>query len=138
MSAGEAAQAIFPSMAKALQKFLKVTRQQPRHTLAAILDHLTVSLRYGLSPKAFLEPYLTARPVYQSEMERTTSIQAWSLVSDVLVTRSIEEGMSFMLRQGEVSLLCTIYRVPHFLITEEIIDPKANKFVFKLNSETSV
>jgi vang-like len=44
----------------------------------------------------------------------------------------------FQLRQGDVSLLCRISNLPHFNITEEIIEPKSNKFVLRLSSETSV
>ncbi|RWS28497.1 vang-like protein 2 [Leptotrombidium deliense] len=43
-----------------------------------------------------------------------------------------------MLRQGDVSLLVTVHSIPHLNVTEEIIDPKSNKFVFRMNSETSV
>jgi vang-like len=44
----------------------------------------------------------------------------------------------FQLRQGDVSLLVFVRKTPHFNLTEEVLDPKTNKFVLKLNSETSV
>lgn len=137
MDPQEAAQAIFPSMARALQKFLKITRQQPRHTMKEIIDHLSIYLAYDLSPKSFLEKYFTTRPVFQNDKE-TDSSQTWSLICDVLLSRSIENGTIFMLRQDDISLLVTVHSFPHFNITEEIIDAKSNKFVFRLNSETSV
>jgi hypothetical protein len=59
MDPSEAAQAIFPSMARALQKYLRVTRQQPRYTVEGILAHLATCLGNDMSPKAFLEKYLT-------------------------------------------------------------------------------
>ena len=66
-------------------------------------------------------------------------IQSWSLVCDVLLSRGIEEGTVFQLRQNDcVSLLCRVSTLPHFNITEEIIEPKSNKFVLRLSSETSV
>ncbi|XP_013772851.1 vang-like protein 2 [Limulus polyphemus] len=137
MDPSEAAQAIFPSMARALQKYLRITRQQPRHTMQSILDHLTLSLTHDLSPKAFLEKYLTQVPVLQNDNEHTP-VQTWALVCDVLLSRPVEQGCVFMLRQNDVSLLVSIHSLPHFSITEEIIDPKSNKFVLRLNSETSV
>lgn len=133
----EASQAIFPAMARSLQKFLRVTRQQPRHTVESIVDHLATCLTYDLSPKAFLETFFNPRPVISCSTE-CKAIQTWGLVSEVLLTRTIESGTVFMLRQNDVSLLVTVTSIPHLNITEEIIDPKCNKFVFKMNSETSV
>ena len=59
MGPEEAAQAIFPTMARALQKYLRITRQQPRHTMESVLQHLTQCISHELSAKAFLEHYLT-------------------------------------------------------------------------------
>ena len=61
----EAAQSIFPSIARPLQKYLRVTRQQPRHTMDSILQHLANTIMYDMSPKAFLEKYLVNSPVLQ-------------------------------------------------------------------------
>lgn len=61
----EAAQAIFPTLARALQKYLRVTRQQPQHSVESILAHLGACLSHDLSPKAFLEPFFTAKPLLQ-------------------------------------------------------------------------
>ncbi len=57
-----------------------------------------------------------------------------------LLETFISERCSFplQLRQGDVSLLVTVRKLPHFNLTEEVIDPKTNKFVLRLNSETSV
>lgn len=137
MDPGEAAQSIFPSMARALQKYLRITRQQPRHTMQGILDHLALCLSHDLSPKSFLEKYLVSGPVLQNDKENV-SVQTWALICDTLLSRPVKEGCVFMLRQNDVSLLVTVSRLPHFNITEEIIDPKSNKFVLRLNSETSV
>ncbi|OQR73645.1 vang protein 1-like [Tropilaelaps mercedesae] len=138
MDPQEAAQAVFPSMARALQKFLRITRQQPRHTMQGILEHLATCLHYDLSPKAFLEKYLKSEPVLQDERELSTSIQSWALVCDVLLSRPVKEGVTFILRQGDVSLMASIHALPHFNITEEVVDPKCNKFQLRLQSETSV
>ena len=65
MESYEAAQAIFPSLSRPLQKYLRVTRQQPRHSVDSILQHLSTCLSYDLSPRAFLEKYLVTTPVLQ-------------------------------------------------------------------------
>jgi len=89
LSSYEAAQAVFPSLSRTLQKYLRVTRQQPRHTMESILQHLSVCLSFGMSPRAFLEKYLVNSPVLQCERELTCGEQSWSLVCDSLLTRSI-------------------------------------------------
>ena len=61
----EAAQSIFPNIARPLQKFLRITRQQPRHTMESILQHLANCLKYDMSPRAFLERYTVTSPVLQ-------------------------------------------------------------------------
>lgn len=133
----EAAQAVFPSMARALQKYLRVTRQQPRHTVESILRHLAHCLKHDLSPRAFLEPYLAETPILQNEKERR-AVQNWSLVCDELLSRPIGGQTAFQLVQNECSLLVQVVRLPHFNVSEQVVDPKSNKFVLKLNSETSV
>ncbi|XP_060524999.1 vang-like protein 2-B [Cylas formicarius] len=137
MDPHEAAQAIFPSMARALQKYLRITRQQPRHTVDSILSHLAHCLSNDLTPKAFLEPFLVSEPVLQNEKEQK-DVQTWALICEELLTRPIGDNVTFQLRQNDVSLLCVIKKLPHFNITEEVVDPKSNKFVLRLNSETSV
>lgn len=133
----EAAQAVFPSMARALQKYLRVTRQQPRHTVEGILRHLGHCLKHDLSSRAFLEPYLVEMPLMQNEKERRT-VQPWSLVCDDLLSRPIASNCAFQLIQNDISLLVSVYKLPHFNISEEVVDSKTNKFVLRLNSETSV
>ncbi len=64
--------------------------------------------------------------------------QNWSLVSEKSLYRSLEDGTIFQLRQGEVALLCRVQRLPRFAIREEIIEPKSNRFVLRVNPETSV
>ncbi|KAI1303126.1 Vang-like protein 1 [Halotydeus destructor] len=137
MDPRESAQAIFPSMAKALQKYLRLTRQQPRHTMQSILNHLATCLTYNLSPKAFLEKYLVSSPILQNDSEHKP-VQPWGLVCDVILSRTIEPGTVFLLRQDDVSLLVTVHALPHYNITEEILDHKSNNFVLRMQSETSV
>lgn len=60
----EAAQAVFPTLIRPLQKYMRATRQQSRHPVDMVIDHLALCLAYGLSPNAFLERFnpLTATP----------------------------------------------------------------------------
>ncbi|KAA0186638.1 hypothetical protein HAZT_HAZT008179 [Hyalella azteca] len=137
MNPQEAAQSIFPGLARALQKYLRVTRQQPRHSMDAILSHLALCLQHDMSPRAFLEKYLQPTPILQNDQEHR-GVQSWGLVCEQLLSRPIKAGTVFQLRQNDVSLLCCVQPLPHYNISEEIIHPKSNKFVLRLNSETSV
>ena len=69
MESYEAAQAIFPTLSRPLQKYLRITRQQPRHSVESILQHLSTSLSYDLSPRAFLEKYIITTPVLQVSLK---------------------------------------------------------------------
>lgn len=51
MDPREAAQAIFPSMARALQKYLRTTRQQQYHSMESILQHLAFCITNSMTPK---------------------------------------------------------------------------------------
>lgn len=137
MDPQEAAQAVFPSMARPLQKYLRITRQQPRYTMESVLQHLATCIGHDVSAKAFVERYLTQGTVIMNDKDYR-STQKWVLICDQLLTREIEHGTIFQLRQNDVSLLCSVRKLPHFNLTEDVIDPKSNKFVLRLNSETSV
>jgi vang-like len=138
MDSFEAAQAIFPSLARALQKYLRITRQQPRYTMDSVLDHLAMCVSHDLSAKAFVERYVGQGSVAWNDPNSSSDTQNWILVSDQNVSRSIDGETVFELRHGDVSLLVTVRRMPHFNITEDVIDPKNNKWVLRLQSETSV
>ncbi|XP_061713908.1 vang-like protein 1 [Cydia pomonella] len=133
----EAAQAVFPSLARALQKYLRATRQQPRHSAEAVLAHLARCLARDASPRAFLEPFLVEAPVLAADQEARRT-QRWALVADDLLARPLADNQEFQLRQGDISLICSIRQLPKFNISEEVVDPKSNRFVLRLNSETSV
>ncbi|GFO33727.1 vang-like protein [Plakobranchus ocellatus] len=148
MDSQEAAAAVFPSLARALQKYLRVTRQQPRYTMDSVLAHLACCIAHDMSPRAFISRYLTQGPVICSgaaggaggmggELE-VRSTERWSLVCEQLLTRELDTSTIFQLKKGPVSLLCTVLKIPHFSLTEEMVHSKANKFVLRLNSETSV
>lgn len=65
MDAHEAAQAIFPSLARSLQKYLRITRQQPRHTAEQVIRHLAQCLTFDVSPKAFLERFFNNKETHE-------------------------------------------------------------------------
>ncbi|TGZ50987.1 Vang-like protein, partial [Temnothorax longispinosus] len=89
----EAAQAVFPSMARALQKYLRITRQQPRHSVESILNRLARCLAQDAAPRAFLEPFFAASPVLSNEKERQKRSHHWALVCEgELPSRPIANG----------------------------------------------
>lgn len=51
MDPREAAQAMFPSMARALQKYLRTTRQQHCHSMDSIQAHLAFCITNNMTPK---------------------------------------------------------------------------------------
>ncbi|KAL7306138.1 hypothetical protein TKK_0001584 [Trichogramma kaykai] len=135
----EAAQSVFPSMARPLQKYLRITRQQPRHTVDAILERLAKCLAQDATPRAFLEHFLVTAPVLSNEKEKLSKYQHWALVCEgELPSRSLTNGCEFQLRQGDIALLCTVYQLPRLFITEKMALPISNKFLLKLNTETPI
>ncbi|XP_005100189.1 vang-like protein 2 [Aplysia californica] len=138
MDPGEAAAAVFPSLARALQKYLRITRQQPRYTMDSVLSHLATCISHDMSPKAFVARYLSQGAVVCGNPQEVGSTERWLLVCEQLLTRELDHRMVFQLKKGPVALLCTVAKIPHFSLTEEMLHPKANKFVLRLNSETSV
>ncbi|XP_064183765.1 vang-like protein 1 isoform X1 [Anguilla rostrata] len=137
MDPREAAQAIFPSMARALQKYLRTTRQQHCHSMESIQQHLAFCITNNMTPKAFLESYLTPGPTLQYGRERWLA-RHWTLVSEDAVTSGLKEGSTFLLKCIDFSLVVTTKRIPYIQLSEEFIDPKSHKFVLRLQSETSV
>ena len=105
--------------------------------MEGIIDHLATCISHDLSPKAFLERYMCQGPVIWNDLIHNKT-QTWVLVCNQLLSRAVQDKTVFQLRQGEVSLLVTVRRLPHFNLTEDVIDSKKNKFVLRLNSETSV
>ncbi|XP_009703086.1 PREDICTED: vang-like protein 1, partial [Cariama cristata] len=137
MDPREAAQAIFPSMARALQKYLRTTRQQQYHSMESILQHLSFCITNNMTPKAFLERYLNPGPTLQYDRNRWFSKQ-WTLVSEEAVTSGLQDGIVFVLKCLDFSLVVNVKKIPFIKLSEEFIDPKSHKFVLRLQSETSV
>ncbi|XP_035390943.1 LOW QUALITY PROTEIN: vang-like protein 1 [Electrophorus electricus] len=137
MDPREAAQAVFPSMARALQKYLRTTRQQHCHSMESIQQHLAFCVTHSMTPKAFLESYLTPGPTLQYSRERWLA-RHWTLNSEASVTSGLKDGTVFLLKCIDFSLVVTAKKIPYIKLSEEFIDPKSHKFVLRLQSETSV
>ncbi|XP_076857752.1 vang-like protein 1 [Brachyhypopomus gauderio] len=133
----EAAQAVFPSMARALQKYLRTTRQQHCHSMESIQQHLAFCITHSMTPKAFLESYLSAGPTLQYGSEGPQALQ-WTLVCEASVTSPLRDGTEFQLRNAEFSLVVSTKTLPHLKLTEQYVHPKSHKFVLLLQSETSI
>ncbi|CAF2579790.1 unnamed protein product [Rotaria sp. Silwood2] len=161
MDAREAAQAVFSSMSRSLQKYLRLTRQQPYFTRESIISHLATCLSHDLSPRAFLERYIQTEsqplatllfPILASMTNNQE--QSWTLVCDtqtltndeekcqrISVNQPIYSNLIFVLKQQHaehIALICTFHQMPRVNLIEKFYDSKQNKFVLKLNSETSV
>jgi vang-like len=170
----EAAQAVFTSIARDLRRYLRITRQQPYFTRDSIVAHLANCISYDMSPKAFLEKYVSGESLLfneralinpfnqykQLQMQQElmhkqqqqqqlvnrnnyatglkTLDQTWILISDNALYQNIEDNLMIVLKQNDVTLMCNFKRLPRFKLIEDILDPKRNKFMLKLNSETTV
>ncbi|NXW08492.1 VNG2A protein, partial [Fregetta grallaria] len=140
MDPREAAQAIFASMARAMQKYLRTTKQQPYHTMESILQHLEFCITHDMTPKVRRghgKRYLTAGPTIQYHKDRWLAKQ-WTLVSEEPVTNGLKDGVVFVLKRQDFSLVVSTKKIPFFKLSEEFVDPKSHKFVMRLQSETSV
>lgn len=136
MDPEEAAQAIFPTLARPLQKYLRTTRQQLHYPLESILKHLSHCISYELSSKAFIERYTCDQPcISYVGYDRQ---QEWTLVSDIAPTRQLSEGTVFQLKHEDISLVIAVSKLPVFEMAELPFNQETNKFIFRLNSETSV
>jgi len=161
MDAREAAQAVFSSMSRSLQKYLRLTRQQPYFTRESIISHLAICLSHDLSPRTFLERYVQteSQPLATLLFPALASIannqeQSWTIICDpqtsindegrhehISINQSIYSNLTFVLKQQHaehIALICTFHQMPRVNLIEKIFDTKHNKFVLKLNSETSV
>lgn len=136
MDPEETAQSLFPSFARPLQKYLRTVRLHHRYTMDGIIKHLAHCLTFDMTPKAFLERYINDQPCVEFTTKRRT--QSWSLVCEEQVTKSLSSSTVFQLKGEDLSLIVTVRRLPYFDIAEDEFDFESNKFVLRLNSETSV
>lgn len=136
MDPEETAQSLFPSFARPLQKYLRTVRLHHRYSMDGIIKHLAHCLTFDMTPKAFLERYVSEQPCVEFTTKRRT--QSWSIVCEEQVTKSLSSSTVFQLKGDELSLIVTVRRLPYLDISEDEFDFESNKFVLRLNSETSV
>lgn len=129
LDALQAARAVYPALARCLQKFLRLTRQTGRHNLQSIYEHLAKCLLYKLSARTFIEKFVNQDPVWQqSETSlfaacrldanqpasgssksagfQELEINSWSLVCDTLLSRQVNAG-KFIVVLGHHNHECT-------------------------------
>lgn len=61
MEALGAAQAVFSAIARPLNKYLKLTRQQPRHTADQVVAHLARCLSLRFTAATFLQRFFSPK-----------------------------------------------------------------------------
>ncbi len=149
-------------MSRSLQKYLRLTRQQPYFTRESIISHLSICLSHDLSPRTFLERYVQtdSQPLATLLFPALASVtnnpeQSWTIICDpqrsnndeeqrnerISINQSIYSNLTIVLKQQHaehIALKCTFHAMPKVNLIEKFFDSKQNKFVLKLNSETSV
>uniref|UniRef100_A0A1I7WX32 Vang-like protein n=1 Tax=Heterorhabditis bacteriophora TaxID=37862 RepID=A0A1I7WX32_HETBA len=134
-----AAQGVFACIMRPLNKYLRQTRQQPRHPAEAVTQHIERCLSLRLNYRTFLQRFFSDR----YPPKDIVSESKWSIISDEQTSVSIQHGTTFLLRshnkEGDagVQLLCTVSSLPFFNLTEQS-RTVLNKFSLKIRSESSV
>uniref|UniRef100_H2YB63 Vang-like protein n=1 Tax=Ciona savignyi TaxID=51511 RepID=H2YB63_CIOSA len=131
-----AAEAIFPALARSLQKYLRTTRQHQHYQVADIHKHLAFCIKNDMTPKAFLQRYINPGS-YLTYDPRHDSSQ-WDLVSDEPLVNMLQDGTVFRLSQPDYSLIVTVRKSPRIELQEVFVDPDTYRYVLHMQSETSV
>lgn len=110
MDSNQAARAIYPNIARSLQKYLRLTKQTGRHNLQSIYEHLSKCLLFKLSARTFLEKFTNSESVWQQsetnlfancrldgqplagKRKGDLEINSWSLICDTLLSRQVDSG----------------------------------------------
>ncbi|KAM4689976.1 LOW QUALITY PROTEIN: vang-like protein 1 [Rhinophrynus dorsalis] len=130
----EAAQSIFPLIAKSLQRYLRTTHQTHLYTMEGIIQHLTVGITHSMSPQAFLEQYLHAGPpiLFPDSPSAT-----WTLVSEESVTRPRSE-LTFSLQSSDTQLVVSVSGIPFLSLSETFIPPNSHQFMVSSQPENNL
>jgi len=131
-----ASESVFPALARALQKYLRTTRQHQHYQVDDIFKHLAFCISQDMSPKAFLEKYFKPGPYLT--YDTNTNSTHWELVSDDPLVNSIKDGTVFRLNQSNYSLVVVVRESPRLRLQELFVDPSSNRFTMHMQSETSV
>lgn len=70
--------------------------------------------------------------------KQLSDAESWSLVSESFISQGVDAGTQFVLKKSDITLLCVVKRMPFFNISEQVVNSKEQKFILRLNSETSV
>jgi len=130
----DAAREIFPRVFPSLQRYLK-SNETPLPTIDTIIKHLSTSIKYGMSPRAFLERFTTKNPILQDSLSVTEN---WSLSSSRNLYVFIKSGDTFLLKQKEVTLMCRVMSLKEISITAEQSFSKEKKFAYVGSKESPV
>ncbi|VDL71026.1 unnamed protein product [Nippostrongylus brasiliensis] len=139
MDSATAAQGVFACIMRPLNKYLRQTRQQPRHPAEAVTHHIERCLSMRMSYRTFLQRFFSDR--YPAK--DIVSESKWSIISDEQASVAIQHGTTFLLRSHNkdddagVQLLCTVSSLPFFNLTEQQRS-RNNKFALKIRNESSV
>ncbi|KJH42060.1 strabismus protein [Dictyocaulus viviparus] len=158
MDLATAAQGVFACIMRPLNKYLRQTRQQPRHPAEAVTHHIERCLSMRMSYRTFLQRFFSNRfpskagscfflvilsLMHWYMLQDIVSESKWSIISDEQSSVSIQHGTTFVLRSHNkdddagVQLLCTVSSLPFFNLTEQSRSCN-NKFALKIRSESSV
>lgn len=139
MNPDDVAHAIFPCMARQLQKYLRATKQQTWYKIDSILKHLSHCIALGTTYKTFLQRYLSTRHcAIPLEDDDSSKPHHWSLESELAAHKSLRDGAWFMLKRNEISLIVRVIKLPHYNITEHTLDHTGRRIRLNANPETSV
>uniref|UniRef100_A0A0N5AEX2 Vang-like protein n=1 Tax=Syphacia muris TaxID=451379 RepID=A0A0N5AEX2_9BILA len=137
MEALSAAQAVFSVIARPLNKYLKVTRQQPIHTANQVVSHIAQCLTLNFSAATFLQRFFSSRFPLPDCREAIK----WSVVCSAQVSTTIKNGTMFVLRSHQrnqnarVQLLCTVHSLSFYNLTEQ--QSSSSKFAFKIIAKSA-
>ncbi|VDN17633.1 unnamed protein product [Gongylonema pulchrum] len=138
MEALGAAQAVFSAIARPLNKYLKLTRQQPRHTADQVVAHLARCLSLRFTAATFLQRFFSSKFPFPERVGEAK----WSIVCNIQASAAIRHGTVFVLRCHErdddagVQLLCSFHSFPFFNLTEQ--QSSTSKFALKITPESNV
>jgi len=133
MNSQNASEVVFPALARALQKYLRATRQHQHYQMEDIFKHLSFCIKNDMSPRAFLEKYFSPGP-YLTYENNSNNSSHWKLVSDDPLVNSIKAGTTFRLNQSNYSLVVCVRESPKLRLEEEFVDSSSHKFTMQIDS----
>uniref|UniRef100_A0A0N5BNA6 RGS domain-containing protein n=1 Tax=Strongyloides papillosus TaxID=174720 RepID=A0A0N5BNA6_STREA len=118
-----ASKTILSIISRPLQKYLRLTKKQSYFQKESNLVNLQRCLQYNLSSRSFLEPFFSN--IYPDRFVMKS--YRWSIMSDCVVTDSISEGLSFVLKtqmynsDKDIKLYCQVFKMPFVNLSEHSI-----------------